>query len=346
MARLTRVVARELCRSADAYRAPAAPAEAACFICHDRGEQPLLRDCVCRGTSGFVHAACLQAYVRVAQDANPAAWLRCATCRHEYGGMTRTVLARARWATARRSDAGSPDHIAALGQLAKAASYTCAPPVVLQMWRFAAACAEACPSAAGSGNRISFHSEVSRWSFIAGEPGQGLAASIACIGVARRLGPPLAVQLVAWESMGNAAASSGNPKGARLLQSVLARRRAAFGDCDADTLATMQSAALALARFGREAEALPLARQALACCQRVYGEGHRQTFAAAMLVGELMCLDGQAAKGLRWLRDTVASAPGAMTLHAADAAEALRSARADACDQRPKRRRVGQVGRG
>jgi hypothetical protein len=66
-----------------------------CYVCLDGGadeaDQPLRRDCACRGTdSGFVHLACLTDYAaaKSIQDhgmqefTNP--WVFCPCCHHEY----------------------------------------------------------------------------------------------------------------------------------------------------------------------------------------------------------------------------------------------------------------------
>ena len=50
--------------AAHAPPVPGAPPEAVCIICLDRGDEPLLRNCACRGpTAGFAHMSCLVRYV-------------------------------------------------------------------------------------------------------------------------------------------------------------------------------------------------------------------------------------------------------------------------------------------
>ena len=79
-----------------------APPEAVCIICLDRGDEPLHRNCACRGpTAGFAHMSCLVRYVSSAAATNPRRWIECGTCKQRYFGATRMGLARARWDRAR-----------------------------------------------------------------------------------------------------------------------------------------------------------------------------------------------------------------------------------------------------
>ena len=81
---------------------PDAPPEAVCIICLDRGDEPLLRNCACRGpTAGFAHMSCLVRYVSSAAATNLNRWYDCGTCKQRYFGATQLGLARARWELAR-----------------------------------------------------------------------------------------------------------------------------------------------------------------------------------------------------------------------------------------------------
>ena len=76
---------------------PAAPPEAGCIICLDRGDEPLHRNCACRGpTAGFAHMSCLVRYVSSAAT-NKKLGYDCGTCKQRYFGATQLGLARARW---------------------------------------------------------------------------------------------------------------------------------------------------------------------------------------------------------------------------------------------------------
>ena len=92
---------------ASAAAAPAPPAahappEAVCIICLDRGDDPLHRNCACRGpTAGFAHMSCLVRYVSSAAATTPSRWVECGTCEQRYFGATQLGLARARWERAR-----------------------------------------------------------------------------------------------------------------------------------------------------------------------------------------------------------------------------------------------------
>ena len=91
--------------SAAAAPAPpptAAPPEAVCIICLDRGDEPLHRNCACRGpTAGFAHMSCLVRYVSSAAETNERRWFECGTCKQRYFGATQLGLARGRWDRAR-----------------------------------------------------------------------------------------------------------------------------------------------------------------------------------------------------------------------------------------------------
>ena len=74
---------------------PDAPPEAVCIICLDRGDEPLLRNCACRGpTAGFAHMSCLVRYVASAAETNQRRWVECGTCKQRYFGATQMGLAR------------------------------------------------------------------------------------------------------------------------------------------------------------------------------------------------------------------------------------------------------------
>ena len=88
--------------AAPAPPVPAAPPEAVCIICLDRGDEPLHRNCACRGpTAGFAHMSCLVRYVASAAETNETRWIECGTCKQRYFGATQLGLARARWERAR-----------------------------------------------------------------------------------------------------------------------------------------------------------------------------------------------------------------------------------------------------
>ena len=78
----------------------------------------MVRDCACRGTAGYVHKACLVAYVSAATRAAPGRktmWIQCGLCKQLFHGGTKLALAQARYERAvaegcqtdERMDAGS-----------------------------------------------------------------------------------------------------------------------------------------------------------------------------------------------------------------------------------------------
>ena len=61
-------------RAGSAELGSTAPAAATCWICHEHGANPLLRECACRGAdAGWVHLGCL---VNAAKH-NPKSWFEC-----------------------------------------------------------------------------------------------------------------------------------------------------------------------------------------------------------------------------------------------------------------------------
>ena len=106
MDRAERAAARGASRALDDTPRVEAPPEAVCIICLERGDEPLHRNCACRGpTAGFAHMSCLVRYVASAAATNESLWSTCGTCKQEYFGATQMGLARARWERAR----GLPD---------------------------------------------------------------------------------------------------------------------------------------------------------------------------------------------------------------------------------------------
>ena len=81
-----------------------APDDAHCLFCLDRGgaADPLVRGCVCRGSSGWVHMGCLVKSAETAPVPTPpaphfAAWAVCATCKQRFTGLVQMRLAIALW---------------------------------------------------------------------------------------------------------------------------------------------------------------------------------------------------------------------------------------------------------
>ena len=105
MARAERAAARDASRALDDAPVAEAPPEAVCIICLDRGDEPLHRNCACRGpTAGFAHMSCLVRYVSSAAETNEKnkkLWSECGTCKQAFFGATKLGLARARWERAR-----------------------------------------------------------------------------------------------------------------------------------------------------------------------------------------------------------------------------------------------------
>ena len=98
-----------------------APPEAVCIICLDRGDEPLHRNCACRGpTAGFAHMSCLVRYVSSAAETNPDLWWQCGTCKQRYFGATEIGLARARWERARGLPEEDAERLGAMNCLANA----------------------------------------------------------------------------------------------------------------------------------------------------------------------------------------------------------------------------------
>ena len=121
MARAERAAARAASRVLADAQAAEAPPEAVCIICLDRGDEPLHRNCACRGpTAGFAHMSCLVGYVASAAETNKRLWSRCGTCKQAYFGATQLALARARWERARGLPEDDRERVNAMAFLAGA----------------------------------------------------------------------------------------------------------------------------------------------------------------------------------------------------------------------------------
>ena len=121
MARAERAAARDASRALDDAPVAEAPPEAVCIICLDRGDEPLHRNCACRGpTAGFAHMSCLVRYVASAAETNEDLWIECGTCKQRYFGATQLGLARARWERARGLPEDDGERLAAMSCLAMA----------------------------------------------------------------------------------------------------------------------------------------------------------------------------------------------------------------------------------
>ena len=121
MARAERAAARDASRALDDAPVAEAPPEAVCIICLDRGDEPLHRNCACRGpTAGFAHMSCLVRYVASAAETNDDLWYDCGTCKQRYFGATKLGLARARWERARGRPEEDLERLGAMNCLAGA----------------------------------------------------------------------------------------------------------------------------------------------------------------------------------------------------------------------------------
>ena len=71
-----------------------------CYICLEGGEG-LVRECNCRGNSGFAHLECLIQYAKTQSPHNSFSfrWHSCRNCRGSFTGTTRLALARECWKT-------------------------------------------------------------------------------------------------------------------------------------------------------------------------------------------------------------------------------------------------------
>ena len=72
-----------------------APAGAECVICLEgtsTADNPLGRDCACRGSAGWSHVPCLISAAKQKSES----WSSCPTCKQRWTGRTRLKLAEAR----------------------------------------------------------------------------------------------------------------------------------------------------------------------------------------------------------------------------------------------------------
>ena len=56
-----------------------------CRIClESEGDTPLISPCLCRGSAGLCHSACLQTWLRTKETSKPSDLLRCGVCKGRY----------------------------------------------------------------------------------------------------------------------------------------------------------------------------------------------------------------------------------------------------------------------
>ena len=106
-------------RAGSAELGSTAPDDSTCWICHEHGASPLLRECACRGAdAGWVHLGCLVS----AAKHNPKSWFECRICKQDYYGRTMLGLAKALWDEMRSLNPNASERLFAANYLADALS--------------------------------------------------------------------------------------------------------------------------------------------------------------------------------------------------------------------------------
>ena len=206
-----------------------------CWICLESSGK-LLRGCACRGTAGYVHAACLVEANRHRTDAHD----KCPTCKTRFVGALSMAAAEARVRGARASRSNSD------------CAATC---------EFARACVEQGRHA----EALQHYRNVLRQQLEHHGPDQLETAQIReTIAIARTTQGIANVQ----QSMGKYNEALKNH------QKVLAINEAVFGPDHLDTAKTRENIANVYREQGKHAEALELYMQVLAVEEKVLGLEH------------------------------------------------------------------------
>ena len=101
-ARALRAAARNAARAVDDLPSSDPPASAVCYLCLSSGDEPLVRNCACRGSdAGFAHATCLIDYAVAGEAEKPELWRECGLCKQEFFGKAKLALARGCWERAK-----------------------------------------------------------------------------------------------------------------------------------------------------------------------------------------------------------------------------------------------------
>ena len=122
-ARAARAAARSAqARIVDGWPSTDAPPDAVCYICLERGTEPMVRNCACRGpAAGFAHLECLVQYAVAAAGTNSESrWRTCGLCKQLHYSAVELHLARARWERARGRAEGDEERLQATTALAQA----------------------------------------------------------------------------------------------------------------------------------------------------------------------------------------------------------------------------------
>ena len=244
---------------------PAAPPEAVCIICLDRGDEPLHRNCACRGpTAGFAHMSCLVRYVSSAAETNDRLWTSCGTCKQKYFGATLLGLARARWERARGRPEEDHERLGAMNCLALALQDSRDYPAALPLKEQGLAIERRIHGDLHS-NTLTSIFNLARLHNVMGNPRLALPLAEECLrGRRQTSGEEHEETLGAMSTLGDVHREMGNyDEALSLARRVLDVRRRTLGNEHDDTVASAGRVGVILDWMGDTAAALPLLEEEL-----------------------------------------------------------------------------------
>eukprot|EP01045_Picozoa_sp_COSAG04_P020815 COSAG04_NODE_2176_length_4624_cov_33.939445_5_plen_370_part_01 len=328
MARAERAAARGASRALHDARVVDAPPEAVCIICLDRGDEPLHRNCSCRGpTAGFAHMSCLVQYVSSAAETNLDLWNECGTCKQRYFGATLLGLARARWERARGLPEEDEERMAAMNCLALALDDSGDFAAALPLFEELLAADRRMQGDLGDDTLGSLYNLV-RLHLAMDNPSLALPLAEECLrGRRQTMGEEHAETLLAMNQLSSVHDEMGNyDEALPLARRVLEAQRRTLGDEHEHTLVSINLVAFILDNgMGDKEAALPLHEEELRVSRRLNGSEHPRTLDAIYNLGQIHCNLERYAEGLPLLREAVAGMRKVLGEGDPDTQQALRA---------------------
>ena len=329
-ARALRAAARNAARAVDEYPSSEPPASAVCYLCLSRGDEPLVRNCACRGSdAGFAHATCLIDYAVAGEAEKPELWRECGLCKQEFFGKAKLALARGCWERAKGLPEENFYRLAAAddlaGALQESGDYATALPLFEEVLRVERRTKgdEDQNTLTSIYNLARLHDEMKNHEL-------ALPLAVEAVRSYRKVyGDGHQETLDAIDQLANVHKNMMNYNQALPLAiEALAGRRLVLGNNHKNTLASVNRLAHVHASLENTAEASALFEEDLSSTRRTLGDEHPETLTSIANAGQSRCRQGNFADGLPLLREALEGRRkvlGESHRHTQLAAQALRA---------------------
>ena len=290
------------------------PPNAKCFLCLERGEAPLHRNCACRGAdAGFTHMECIidHALANAAKDEDHL-WRECAVCKQRFFGKIQLAMAQVRWQISlsldvhhrRRDDSR---RLGAVDQLVEALQAARAFDVALPLAEEAVDTRRA----AGRGTFSSTHASLNNLALLHLDMDKADAAlPVATEGLEhcrRTWGDADVATLCAMNTLARAHCALGEYREALpLARDAFDGLKQAVGDGHRDSISSGASLAAIYYQLAEMDAAFSMYEEALRSSRRTFGNEHPDTLCHIASLAQARCEQGEFAVGLALLREAVA----------------------------------------